>query len=231
MSTGTSLAKAPFEIYTLAHVSRMGEPTANTLRELAYSLETCSDESIYHHTIVAMRSHLVLADKLTNDFAQWARASLHKEDLADRLSRLDTTDYRTLGDLRNTLTEIVRAYMEAFPKTADEATENPFCFCEGMEVVVPLELTARTLEEFRNCVREMSGESFYLHFVAPRTRHEMQSNDFSVWLDKSLGLHELAAKINEIDVMDSTLEGAREKILQLLDLGKEADLNITAAGN
>jgi Family of unknown function (DUF5752) len=49
-----------------------------------------------------MRSHLVLADKLTNDFAQWARASLHKEDLAYRLSRLDITDYRTLGDLRNT---------------------------------------------------------------------------------------------------------------------------------
>ena len=57
-----------------------------------------------------------------------------------------------------------------------------FYFCEGMEVVVPLELTARTLEEFRNCVREMSGESFYPHFVALRTRHEMQSNDFSVWL-------------------------------------------------
>jgi hypothetical protein len=33
-------------------------------------------------------------------------------------------------------------------------------------------------------------------------------------------LHELAAKINEIDVMDSMLEGAREKILQLLDLGE-----------
>jgi hypothetical protein len=45
------------------------------------------------------------------------------------------------------------------------------------------------------------------------------------------GPHELAAKINETDVMDSTLEGAREKILQLLDLGKQADLNITAAGN
>ena len=31
--------------------------------------------------------------------------------------------------------------------------------------------------------------------------------------------------------MDSTLEGARERILQLLDLGQEADLNITAAEN
>jgi len=39
----------------------------------------------------------------------------------------------------------------------------------------------------------------------------MQSNDFSVWLERNLGLHEFAAKINEIDVMDSTLEGARER--------------------
>jgi hypothetical protein len=31
--------------------------------------------------------------------------------------------------------------------------------------------------------------------------------------------------------MDSTLEGAREKILQLLEVEKEADLNVTAAGN
>jgi hypothetical protein len=46
MSAGTRLAKVPFEIYTLAHVSRRGGQTANTLRELAYGLETCSDESI-----------------------------------------------------------------------------------------------------------------------------------------------------------------------------------------
>ena len=96
---------------------------------------------------------------------------------------------------------------------------------------MPLEATARTLEEFRQCVREMKGESFYLHFVAPRTRHENRSNDFSEWLEKSLGMHELAAKINEIDVMDTTLEGAREKILELLGAEKDAPLKVTAAGS
>jgi uncharacterized protein DUF5752 len=106
MSIGTRLANAPFELYALAHVSRMGGQTANTLRQLVYGLETCSDESIYHHTIVAMRSHLLLADKLTNDFAQWARTSLHRDALADRLSMADVTNCRTLGDLRNVLLEL-----------------------------------------------------------------------------------------------------------------------------
>ena len=80
-------------------------------------------------------------------------------------------------------------------------------------------------------MQEMRGESFYLHFVAPRTRHENRSNDFSEWLEKSLGMHELAAKINEIDVMDTTLEGAREKILELLGAEKDAPLKVTAAGS
>src|SRR5262249_974090 len=151
----------------------------------------CSDESIYHHTIVALRNHLTVTDELTNDFSQWARSSLHREDLASQLSTTGITDCRTLGDLRGALTEIVQRYIEALPDAADEAAKEPFHFCEGMEVAVPLESTARTLGEFRRCVQEMNGESFYLHFVASRTRQEIQSNDFSVWLEKSLGLREL----------------------------------------
>src|SRR5215510_11725480 len=126
MNQGTRLAKAPFEIYTLAHVSRMEGLTANTLRELARGLETCSDESIYHHSIVAMRNQLMLTDELTNDFAQWTRTSLHRQDLAARLSMADITDCCTLSDLRNTLIAIVRAYIEARPESADGAAESPF---------------------------------------------------------------------------------------------------------
>jgi hypothetical protein len=46
MSSEARLAKAPFEIYTLAHVSRMGGQAAATLRELANGLETFADESV-----------------------------------------------------------------------------------------------------------------------------------------------------------------------------------------
>jgi hypothetical protein len=209
----------------------MGGQAASTLRELAQGLETCSDESIYHHTIVAIRNQLALTDNLANDFARWARNSLKREDLASHLATADMKDCQTIGDLRGAFCEIVRAYLEACPEAADEAAENPFYFCEGMEVAVPLRSTARTLEEFRQCVQEMSGESFYLHFVAPRTRREMQSNDFSMWLEKSLGLSELAAKINDIDVMDSTLDGAKERILELLDAERAARLKAITASN
>ena len=96
---------------------------------------------------------------------------------------------------------------------------------------MPLEAAAHTLEEFRQCVQEMKSESFYLHFVAPRTRQEKLSNGFSEWLEKSLGMRRLAARINEIDVTDSTLEGARERILELLDAEMGAPLKLTAVRN
>ena len=48
---------------------------------------------------------------------------------------------------------------------------------------------------------------------------------------KSPGLSELAAKVNEIDVTDCTLEGARAKILELLDAEKDAPAKRTAARN
>ena len=76
---------------------------------------------------------------------------------------------------------------------------------------------ARSLEEFRAQIESMSVESFYLHFVASPRRFDMQSNDFSVWLMESMGLKDLAAKINEIDLRENTLESARERILRLID--------------
>ena len=229
MTTDTRTAKAPFELYTLAHVTRRRGQTASTPRELLASLETCSDESIYHHVIVAMRSQLGGTGRVSNDFAQWAACSLKREELAERLAMADL-DCQTIAELRHALCQILRAYLEKFPASADEEAESPLYFCEGMDVEVPVDARARTLEEFRQCIEEMSGESFYLHYVAPRTRRGQQSNDFSVWLENNLGLGALARKINEIDLMDSTLDGARERILELIDLECGSGQRARAAG-
>jgi hypothetical protein len=69
----------------------------------------------------------------------------------------------------------------------------------------------------RSSVARMSGESLYHHLIAARTRHQQKGDDFSAWPDGSLGLEALARKIDEIDVMECTLEGARARILQLID--------------
>ena len=218
MSNGTRAAAEPFQFFTVDGIARTEDRKANTVRELLHGLETCSDDSIYHHMIQVPSSEEFVNGNASNDFAKWVRAMPECGGLSEQLAALDERYYSSIEEMRNDLRGVVGEYLSAYPECADQVARIPFYFCEGLELgMVPLELTARTLEEFRRSVRTMSIESFYLHFVASASRVETQSNDFSIWLWESLGLHELARKINEIDLTKHTLESARESILQLID--------------
>jgi hypothetical protein len=153
---------------------------------------------------------------MLNDYARWAYNELKRNDLGDQLAGLDTREFQSIDELRLGVCNILREFALANPGAANTPADKPFSICEGMDVRVPVDAVARDLSELRKCIEGMSGESFYLHFVASRAREE-QTNDFSLWLRRSLRLEELAAKIDEIDMMESTLEAARERVLALLD--------------
>jgi len=214
--TGRAAAVEPFQFFTVAHVTRIGDQKANTVRELVMGVERCSDESIYHHMVEALGSEEDLAGRASNDFAKWAHGPANCEGLAELLGALDERSYASIEEMRNDLQTTVRDYIAAYPECTDELASSPFCFCEGLELNVPLNLTASTLKELGTSIESMSNESFYLHFVASEARLGQQSNDFSIWLSENLGLNELARKIDEIDLTESTLEEAKQKVLQLI---------------
>jgi hypothetical protein len=214
--TGRTAAVEPFQFFTVAHVTRIGDQKANTVRELVMGVERCSDESIYHHMVEALGSEEDLAGRASNDFAKWAHGPANCEGLAELLGALDERSYASIEEMRNDLQTTVRNYIAAYPECADELASSPFCFCEGLELNVPLNLTASTLKELGTSIESMTNESFYLHFVASEARLGQQSNDFSIWLSENLGLNELARKIDEIDLTESTLEEAKQKVLQLI---------------
>jgi hypothetical protein len=217
MTKNLRAAAEPFQFFTVAHVTRSVEHKASTPRQLLEGLERCSDESIHHHMVDAMGNVEFQPGCMSNDFAKWVHASANCGGLSEQLAALDERYYTSIEEMRNDLWTAVRDYIAAYPECADEAASTPFCFNEGFKLSVPLDLPARTLKDFRTSVQTMTSESFYLHFIASASRLEMQSNDFSIWLTESLGLVELAKKINEIDLAQSTLEAARDRILQLID--------------
>ena len=90
-----------------------------------------------------------------------------------------------------------------------------------MEVTEPLGLTARNLLEFRDGIKQLSHASFYFHFISSRLRLHLRTNDFSVWLENSLGLETLANKVNRIDVYTNTLDSARASLVRLIELEDE----------
>ena len=207
-----------FNFFTVAYLTRIGNESAATLTELLAGLEHCSDASIFHHTFQTLGIHHFLTEGFSNDFAQWAYADANRDDLAERLAALDIRDYLSIAALRSDLCSVVRDFCEANPAFAGQSALERFYFCESTEVTMSMGRTASTLSEFRTGLQHLGHAGFYFHFISSRLRLQLQTNDFSHWLADGLGLTELAAQINRIDIYTNTLDMARHKILRLIEL-------------
>jgi hypothetical protein len=62
----------------------------------------------------------------------------------------------------------------------------------------------------------VSVHSIHYHFIEARLRRKLESNDFSIWLQRDLGLKREAVLLNQIDIYTSTLEGVRKQIIRIL---------------
>jgi hypothetical protein len=212
-----NVAETPFEFFTVAYLTRIGNQSAGNLEELLAGLEQCSDASIFHHTFQTLSSHHFLTEGFSNDFAQWALAEANRDALAEQFAALDIRDYTSIAALRADLCRVLRDFIAAFPQFSRQEALDRFYFCESLEVTMPFSLNAATLDEFRNGVASISHASFHFHFVTSRLRLQLRTNDFSHWLAGSLGLTSLAENIDRIDMYTNTLDTARAKMLRLVD--------------
>ena len=212
-----TIPETPFEFFTVAYLTRIGNLSAGTLAEFLAGLDQCGDSSIFHHTFQTLGSHHFLTEGFSNDFAQWVLADANRDALAERLAALDIRDYTSLAALRADLCNSVAGYIETHPEFKDQQALERFYFCDSIEVTLSFGLAANTLDEFRDGVERISHASFYFHFISSRLRLQLRTNDFSHWLANSLGLTSLAEHINRIDIYTNTLDGARAKLLRLVD--------------
>lgn len=219
MGGGDRLKRAEyaFQFVTASYVTRIGNIKATTLAELDQGLESCSDLSIFYHTFQSLSRHHFLTEGFSNDFAQWALAACNRPELAEQLASLDIRDYLSLAELRADLKRLVSGYCMAHPQQAGQSAFEPFHFCEAIEVAVPLGMEAWTLGEFHSGLERLSHASFHHHFIASRLRLHLRTNDFSYWLEGSLGLSDLAKRVNRIDIYTNTLESALERIVTLVE--------------
>jgi hypothetical protein len=79
-----------------------------------------------------------------------------------------------------------------------------------------MHLQANNLAEFIEGLKQVSVHSIHYHFIEARLRRKLETNDFSLWLRRELGLSRTAAQLNHIDIYTSTLEGVKRKIIQIL---------------
>ncbi len=209
-------ARTPFEFKSAAHLLFIEKEKATNIAEFLKALQSCPEESIFQHTFRTLEEHHFIKEGFSNDFAHWAYSELGEVGLGERLASLDVREFTSLGALRERLVQIVQDFATSSPQASERTSETPFYFCSSKTIVMPTQRQAVDLAEFIAGLGQVSVHSIHYHFIEARLRRKLESNDFSIWLQRDVGMEKEAAALNRIDIYTATLDGVRRKIIQIL---------------
>jgi len=190
---------------------------AYTLPEFLELVRTCTESAIFSHTFSALQKLREVRAPYNSDFAVWVSRSLGEKALAERIMAVDFREYSSVERLRQRLVQIIEEYRTLKPAAFEKRADDPFFLHDVQRFIYLTDKFAYDLHSFRELVSSISRNSLYYHFIESRLETKLETDDFSTWIEKSLGLVGLAAKIRRIDIHVHTLEGLRERILQLVD--------------
>ncbi|PIR65380.1 MAG: hypothetical protein COW11_05285 [Candidatus Omnitrophica bacterium CG12_big_fil_rev_8_21_14_0_65_43_15] len=212
-------AKEPFRFYTRLHLSELTGFKATTLEELLDLMKEVPGSCIYHHTHRFLQQHQYLSPEPPNDFAYWVNSALGEDELAERLASIDTVQFSTIRGLREEMIAKIEQYIKANPKSkrkfAEEAQE--FHFIKSVSFILPTKYVVNDLKEFIDVLAKITMDSVYFHIFEARLRLEKKTNDFSYWIETSIGNKKLADKIANLDPYTHTLEDLRDTLIKIIE--------------
>ncbi len=210
-------AKEPFRFYTRTHITELTGLKAKNLQELRDLVKTAPDAVIYYHTHHFVEEHHFLVPEPSNDFAYWTASALGDDALSEGLAAVNIMDFASLSSLRERFVDILDEYLRLNGNSKDAVQGMEFHLMKSISAIMPTPYVAADLREFVEAVRKVSEGSIYFHLFESRLRLGRGKNDFSAWLENSLGESELAEEIARLDIYSSTLEAIRSTLTQLIE--------------
>lgn len=211
-------AKEPFQFHTRLHLSELTGLRASNLSQLLKLIKSVSGSCIYHHTHRFLLQHQYLSPEPPNDFAYWVTEVLGEVELGEKLVSIDTMQFLTIHDLRGEIISVIEEHLESKHssklKFASEGEE--FYFIKSVSFVLPTNYFAYDLREFTDVLGKITIDSIYFHIFEARLRLERHTNDFSNWIETSLGNEELARRIARLDPYTRTLEDLRNTLIEMV---------------
>ncbi len=190
---------------------------ADTLAGLLHLIRTCTESSIFYHTFSALQKLREARAPYNSDFAVWVYRSLGENALAERIMAVDFREYLTAESLRQRLVQIIEEHRAQKPSAFDKTADDPFYLSDVQRFIYLTDKFAYDLASFRELLPTISRDSLYYHFIESRLEGKLETDDFSTWLEKGLGLIDLSNRIRKIDIHVHTLEGLRSRIMQVID--------------
>ena len=217
--TPLPVARDVFHFYNRVHLRALTGIKIKNLRELLEHVKTVPGSVIYHHTHHYLQQHQSLTPEPPNDFAYWVTEALNENELGEKLTSINTCEFSSIRALREKIADTIEKHLEKSKHSLKEANEGQeFYLMRSISFVLPTPYSAQTLQEFVEILKKVSVHSIYYHMFEAKLRLEKGVNDFSLWLETSLGMPDLAKKIARLDPYTHTIEGLREKILHMCGL-------------
>ena len=210
-------ATEPFVFTGCVEVRQALQRTAIDERELMDRLEEVPAGSIFYHTHGYFLRHRPITTAYGNDFAAWVAVQVRDQALSERLAVVNPFEFASLEALREELATVVHDHLRRLRLVPRVESGEPFHFQQSYIVEVPLGRPATTLTEFRDGLAGVDSSAIYFHMVEARARLGRRSGDFAEWLRHSLGLAELAEKIERVDTYMTSLERVRARVLSHID--------------
>jgi hypothetical protein len=212
-------AKESFRFYTRLHLSELTGLKASTLSQLLGLLKKVPDSSIYHHTHRFLQQHQYLSPEPPNDFAYWIAEILGADELGEQVASIDTIQFSKISNLRKKIITTIDDYLKnnrsarrRFVKEGEE-----FHFMKSVSFVLPTNHVAYDLRTFAKILKKITLDSIYFHIFEAHLRLERRTNDFSHWIETSLGYKELADEIAKLDPYTQSMEDLRNRLVRIVE--------------
>ena len=83
--------------------------------------------------------------------------------------------------------------------------------------MLPTNYLVYDLSEFLEALKKITFDSIYFHIFESRLRLEKSANDFSYWIDTSIGDKQLAERIAKLDPYTYTLEDLKKTMIKIIE--------------
>jgi hypothetical protein len=171
----------PFELMDCALITLATGKRAINLRELRDRIAEIEKSSLYYHFHQNLLHPSFDDPEFRNDFAQWAKRSLHDSRLAEKLGIIDPVASGDMEGLRRRLLDVIEDHL-AEREMVPWSSEGEFHFLTSRLVVFDTGRKFVTAEDLGGFIPRMSTGSIYYHFIDARRRPPRTVDDFSAWL-------------------------------------------------
>jgi hypothetical protein len=204
-----------FKFYSEYNLHILLGISAKNVNELLENLKTIPGGSVYFHTHRFLIQHLYLVPEPPNDFAYWLRNTLNLRELSEHISSIDIASAKNIEDLRLRLINAIEKYPNKQGYSINCTPGDEFRFMTCKTFCLPLQDIVSDTDEFLEVIQRVTVNSLYYHIFGAELRMGKARNDFAEWFDL-IGETELSDKLSAIDPYTTTLEGLRNKIIELV---------------